>query len=241
MYKKIISPWNQILEGPLLSNISQNVNFPILSGKSRNIIKHPFNTVVKDSHKNSTLHRLLAKSKGLPWERALEAGATLFYGLWFHTAIPFWARDQMSHMLRRPGDENKTSFLPSRIFQLRGRMAEKKKGKKKTKMRKDGDEKSTKCSQQKSEGSSSHTLSLGSPDHRCLGTAREVWEAVAQKLLFLGVSNGTEWAFGCLLHPSCQIPLLGHLDWQAFIWLPRSPFVWCPLLLPGISLQMSSP
>lgn len=49
--KKIISPWNQILEGPLLSNISQNVNFPILSGKSQNIIKHPLNTVVKDSHK----------------------------------------------------------------------------------------------------------------------------------------------------------------------------------------------
>lgn len=51
----------------------------------------------------------------------------------------------------------------------------------------------------------------------CPDPARDALEAVEPKILFLDVSNGPDWAFGCLLHPNCQIPLLSHLDWQAFI------------------------
>lgn len=52
---------------------------------------------------------------------------------------------------------------------------------------------------------------------RCLGTAGELWEAVGQKLVLLGVSNAADWACGVRLYPNCQIPLLSHIDWQAFI------------------------
>ena len=89
------------------------------------------------------------------------------------------------------------------------------------------------CSQQKSEGSSSHTLSSGSPDSRVSTQCLRHAGGSGAKALVPGCEQW--YRLGTWPSPASQLPdSTARSPWLADLCLTaKKPFCWCPLFLPG--------